>query len=58
MITNVRFDVTPTNFPLGKGALPDYVKQKCSIVSMEVDSHNKPYKDDHCFFRCLAYHQN
>ena len=58
MITNVRFDVTPTNFPLGKGMLPDYVKQKRSIVSMEVDSHNKPYRDDHCFFRCLAYHRN
>ena len=58
MITNVRFDVTPTNFPLGKGVLPDYIKQKRSIVSMEVDSHNKPYKDDHCFFRCLAYHRN
>ena len=50
MITNVRFDVTPTNFPLGKGALPDYIKQKRSIVSMEVDSQNRPYKDDHCFF--------
>ena len=25
---------------------------------MEVDSNNKPYKDDHCFFRCLAYHRN
>ena len=50
MITNVRFDVTPTNFPLGKGMLPDYIKQKRSIVSMEVDSHNKPFKDNHCFF--------
>ena len=28
MVTNVRFDVTPTNFPLGKGVLPDYIKQK------------------------------
>ena len=50
MITNVRFDVTPMNFPLRKGVLPDYIKQKRSIVSMEVDSHNRPYKDDHCFF--------
>ena len=50
MITNVRFDITPTNFPLGKGVLHDYIKQKCSIVSMEVDSHNRPYKDDLCFF--------
>ena len=50
MIMNVRFDVTTTNFPVGKGVLPDYVKQKRSIVSMEVDSHNRPYKDDHCFF--------
>ena len=36
MITNVRFDVTLTNFPLGKGALPDYIQQKHSIVSMGV----------------------
>ena len=58
MITNVRLDVTLTNFPLGKGVLPDYIKQKRSIVSMEVDSQNRPYKDDYCFFRCLAYHRN
>ena len=49
MITNVRFDVTPTNFPLGKAVLPDYIKQKCSIMSMEVDSHNRLYKDYHFF---------
>ena len=49
------FEVTLTDFPLGKGVLPDYIKQKRSIVSMEVDSHNKLYKDNHCFFRCSAY---
>ena len=38
--------------------LPDYIKQKRSIVSMEVDSQNRPYKDDHFFFRCLAHHRN
>ena len=28
MITNVHLDVSPTDFPFGKGVLPDYVKQK------------------------------
>ena len=56
MITNVRFDVTPTDFPLGQGYLPDYVKQKRSIMGME--KNNRGEDVNNCFFQCLAYHRN
>ena len=47
LITNMRFDVTPTDFPLGEGLLPHSIKHKCIIIRMDVDSHGK---DHHCFF--------
>ena len=46
------------NTPIGaKVILPDYIKDSKSIVAM-INSRktSKPYKDNLCFFRCLAYH--
>ena len=45
-----------TTYPLGKPPhLPDYIKNNCYIIGLEKDEHTaKAYKDNLCFFRCLA----
>ncbi|XP_069106330.1 uncharacterized protein [Argopecten irradians] len=56
-ITNVRWTVTRTSFPLGAGTvLPDYVKSKKSIISLTNDARTgRAFTDNLCLFRCLAY---
>jgi len=60
MITNMMMFVYKTSFPLGHGLLPSYIKNKKSIIGLDVDlhCHNKPYEDHLCAFRCLAVHHN
>ena len=55
MITNMVCHVTPTQFPLGAGVLPDYVRHAKGLVGLDCDHHNQPYSDGLCFFRCLCY---
>ena len=50
LITNLLFEVTPTNFPLGGGLLPDYIKNAKGLVSLDCDAHNQIYRDGLCFF--------
>ena len=58
LVTNVRFLVTSTFYPLGQGQLPDYLMKKDSLYPLVKNRHNgKPYKDNLCAFRCLALHR-
>ena len=39
-------------------SLPDFIKENRAIVSLERNSSSKkPYRDNLCFFRCLALHK-
>ena len=58
LVTNVRFLVTSTFYPLGQGPLPDYLMRKDSLYPLVKNRHNgKSYKDNLCVFRCLALHR-
>lgn len=58
MVTNLNYNVTPTNFPLGSFIdLPDFVKDKHCIVPLTHNSKGKPYVDNLCMFRALHYHR-
>jgi hypothetical protein len=54
MITNIHYDVTPLNFPLGCSttAIPNYILSNRHILTFH------QYKDNLCFFRCLSQHLN
>ena len=55
MVTNVRYWVNKTNFPMGVGLLPEYLKAKMSLIGL--DSNGRfLYEDNLCAFRCYAYH--
>ena len=57
LVTNARFLVTSTFYPLGQGQLPDYLMRKDSLYPLVKNQQNgKPYKDNLCAFRCLALH--
>ena len=43
---------------MGKGELPDYIKQSHCIVELDKDRHGVPYTDEDCTVRALAYHLN
>ena len=47
----------PTDFPLGDGLVPDFVLRNHALMCMHKNHRGEEYKDDLCFFRCLAYPQ-
>ena len=55
-IVNLRLHLIMTTYPLGIPLhLPDYIKNNCHIIGLEKDNnHAYRYKDNLCFFRCLA----
>lgn len=59
-MTNVRWVVIKTTFPLGDGQNSSYlVRNKTSIVSLANHPDKRiPYKYKLCVFRCLAYHRS
>ena len=58
-ITNIQYDVSYVNYPLGNSIdLPGYIVKKKCIVTMQWNPFNgHKYTDDLCLFRCLAYHR-
>ena len=58
MITNVLYYVYPTSFPLGRGDLPDFVKNCRSIVTLHRNAHRELFSGNLCAFRALACHEN
>ena len=58
MITNIVCDFYFLGISLGAGELPQFIKQKNCIISMEKDRHNRLYDDKKCALRCLAFHLN
>ena len=59
LVTNIRWSVWKTKFPLGSPViLPNYVKKKKTIIGMDVGHHGRPYQDNLCLFRCYAFHMN
>ena len=59
LLTNVRYWINPTHFPLGGPAvLPQYLLDNMSLISMTKSKKGKhTYQDNLCAFRCLAYHR-
>ena len=58
LVTNVKWWISHTNYPLGLGLLPDYIRNMKSIVGMEKNDRGTSYDDNYCIFRCLIYHRN
>jgi hypothetical protein len=59
LLTNARFAVTSTNFPLGvlQEPLPAHIRSSKSIVSLTHTINGRPYLDNMCAFRCLAVYR-
>ena len=55
LLTNILVDVIPTHYPLGRGNLPDFIKNSKAIIGLEKDHDNSLFEDGLCFFRCLAH---
>ena len=55
-VTNIVFRITKTGFPLGKGLIPNYIKNKRCVETLEhpPGNRNHYYNDYLCAFRCLA----
>ena len=55
-IVSLWIHLVTTTYPLGNPPkLPDYIKNNRFIIGLEKDqNHNYRYKDNLCFFRCLA----
>ena len=59
-ITNFKLDVFSMDYPLGKPVnLPRHVSECRSLLTLlaQRDRDKRPYDDNLCFFRCLAWHQ-
>ena len=56
MVTNVNYFVSATGYHLGKGFLPDFIKNHKCIIGLDANREGKPWGDDLCAFRCLALH--
>ena len=58
-VVNCFYQVFKMIFPIGmSGPLPDYITLSKSFISFANHPNtNKPFADNLCFFRCLAYHQ-
>lgn len=59
LVTNAFFYVDKIKkFPIGASQkLPQFIKEKRSIVSFENDDHGRSYADRFCLFRCLAFNR-
>ena len=59
MVTNIVYSVYRTSFPLGiSQGLPDYLTGNQNLITLEKNPNTGTlYKDNLCFFRCLAFHQ-
>ena len=44
----------PTGFPLGDGLVPDFVLKNHTLIYMHKNRRGEEYRDDLCFFPCLA----
>ena len=59
IITNTCIYLYHLNVTMGKGTLPQFIKDKRSIISLDIHPHqNLPYNDNMCSVRALAYHLN
>ena len=56
LVTNVKWWVSHTNYPLGQGLLPEYIRSMRSVVGLDADRRGTAYEDGNCVFRCLMYH--
>ena len=56
LVTNISYYVTPLNYPLGRGQVPDYVRHAKSVVSLDKNRKGEVYEDNLCAFRSLACH--
>ena len=58
LVTNVRFPIWSTYYPIGQGQLPDFLLKKDSLYHLVRNRHTgKLYDDNLCAFRCLALHR-
>ena len=59
MLTNIVYSVYRTSFPLGiSQGLPDYLTRNHNLITFEKNPNTWTlYKDNLCFFKCLAFHQ-
>ena len=57
-VTNIVYYATKSGYPMGKGLIPNYIKNKHCIEALEHPPGNRShyYKDALCAFRCLALH--
>ena len=54
-IVNLHLHLVMTTYQLGKPLhLPNYITNNRYIFGAEKDEHSRTYKDNLCFFRCLA----
>ena len=54
-IVNLCLHLVMTTYPLGKPPhLPNYITNNQYIFGFEKDEHSRTYKDNLCFFHCLA----
>jgi hypothetical protein len=58
LVTNVKWWISHTNYPLGLGMLPEYIRNMKSIIGLDTDRRGLSYEDDNCIFRCLTFHRN
>jgi hypothetical protein len=60
LLTNVRFSVYKTSFPLGHfKELSEHIKNKQGIIALDTNPKTGSDFDDYlCAFRCLAVHEN
>ena len=60
LITNITFYiVTCPGVPIGCATIttPLFLQRRRGVLCLLRDSHNKPYNNNHCLMRCLAYHR-
>jgi hypothetical protein len=55
LVTNVRYWINKTNFAMGVGTLPMYLKRKTSLVGLDCNGRHT-HDDNFCALRCYTYH--
>ena len=58
LITNIRVQIYHLGITMGKGVLPEFITDSRVIVGLSKDRKGKPYDDNLCALRCLAFHIN
>ena len=58
LITNIWVQIYHLGITMGKGALPEFITDSRVIVGLSKDRWGKPYDDNLCALRCLAFHIN